>query len=118
MKLKVKGGILLTIGYILSPLSWWNDFVINIPLAYILAFPFGLISRKVFFPVMIFAYWLTNIIGFLLMHRGIRDIFSAEKGKMTRNELAKDIIISLVYSSVVIALIKMRVLKFPVEYFE
>jgi hypothetical protein len=52
------------------------------------------------------------------MHHGIRDIFSAEKGKMTRNELAKDIIISLVYSSVVIALIKMRVLKFPVEYFE
>ena len=31
---KIKGGILLTVGYLLSPLCWWNDLIINLPIAY------------------------------------------------------------------------------------
>lgn len=61
MKRKVKGGILVTIGFILSPLSWWNDLLVNIPLAYVFAFPFGFISKDFFFLMIILGYWITNI---------------------------------------------------------
>ncbi len=79
IKNKVKGSLLAVIGYILSPVSWWNDLFINIPLSYIFALPFSLISKKLFLPTMILGYWITNVIGFMMMHYGIKDIFSKEK---------------------------------------
>ncbi len=118
MKRKLSGGILATIGYILSPLSWWNDLVINIPLAYGFGFLLGLISKKLFLPMMIVGYWITNIVGFMLMHYGVRDLISKEEGKNTKKELKKDIIISMVYTIIVIVIVKMGWLKLPFEYFE
>lgn len=118
MKHKLKGGILATIGYILSPLSWWNDLVINIPIAYAFAFPFGFISRSLFFPMMIFGYWITNIVGFILMHHGVTNLVSKEQSKYTKKEVAKDIFISILYTLVVVIFVKMGWLKFPLEYFE
>lgn len=118
MKQKIKGGVLATIGYILSPLSWWNDLVINIPLAYVFAFPFGLISRTLFLPMMIIGYWITNVVGFMLMHHGVTDMVSKEKSKYTKKKLMKDIVISILYTLVVVAFVKIGWLKFPMEYFE
>ena len=115
---KIRGGILSTIGYILSPLSLYNDLFVNIPLAYIFAFPFGLISKTLFMPSMILGYWLTNVLGFMLMHRGINDITSKEQKQHTRKEITKDIIISIVYTLIVIVFIKVGWLKFPLEYFQ
>lgn len=68
--------------------------------------------------MMILGYWITNIIGFLLMHHGYQDLTSKEKSKNTRKELVKDIIISLIYTSFVVLLIKIGWLKFPLEYFK
>ena len=31
---KIKGGVVAMIGFLLSPLSWWNDAFVNIPIAY------------------------------------------------------------------------------------
>jgi len=118
MKNKIKGGALTTIGYILSPLSWWNDILINIPLAYAFAFPFGLISKNLFLPMMILGYWITNVVGFMLIHHGIKDLVSKETSKYTRKELTKDIIISIVYTLIVVVFIKTGWLKFPLEYFQ
>ena len=118
MKRKVKGGILATIGYLLSPLSWWNDIIINIPLAYAFGFPFGLISRKLFVPMMILGYWITNIAGLILLHRGVKDLVTEEKIKYTKKDFAKDIVISLIYTAVVVVLVKLGWLKFPLEYFK
>jgi hypothetical protein len=118
MKHKIKGGILATIGYILSPISWWNDLVINIPLAYAFAFPFGLVSRSLFLPMMIFGYWITNVVGFMLMHHGVTGLVSKEKSKYTKKELMKDIVISILYTLVVVIFVKMGWLKFPLEYFK
>jgi hypothetical protein len=118
MRPKIKGGILATIGYLLSPLSWWNDIIINIPLAYAFAFPFGLISRKLFVPVMILGYWITNIAGLILFHRGVKDLVTEEKVKYTRKDLAKDVIISIIYTAVVVVLVRLGWLKFPLEYFK
>ncbi|MFA7286166.1 MAG: hypothetical protein WC052_00690 [Patescibacteria group bacterium] len=112
---KIRGGILTTIGYILSPLSWWNDLLINIPLAYAFAFPFGLISRDLFLPMMVLGYWITNVVGFILMHHGVKDILSKEEGSYTRKELVKDFAFSLAYTVLVVALVAIGWLKFPLE---
>ncbi len=118
MKNKIKGGISATIGYILSPLSWWNDLLVNIPLAYAFAFPFGLISKNLFLPMMIFGYWITNVVGFMLMHHGVKDLISKEKSEYTRKELVKDTVISIIYTLVVVMFVKIGWLKFPFEYFQ
>ena len=36
-KRKITGGILGVVGFMLSPLSWWNDAVVNLPLALLFA---------------------------------------------------------------------------------
>jgi len=117
MKHKINGGILAIVGYILSPVSWWNDLFVNIPLAYVFALPFCFFSKKLFLPAMILGYWITNIIGFMIMHHGVKDIFSKEKQKYTKKELVKDIIISLIYTGIVVIFVLMGWLKFPTEYF-
>lgn len=48
-KLKIKSFFIAVVGFVLSPLSWWNDLFVNIPLAYLFAVPFGFISEKYFF---------------------------------------------------------------------
>ncbi len=117
MRRKIKGGILATIGYILSPLSWWNDLFINIPLAYAFGYIFGLFNRKLFLPMMILGYWLTNIIGLIMMHRGIRNIVANNEKKYRKKQLTKDLIISIAYTAAVIVLVKIGLLRFPIEYF-
>ena len=115
-KEKIKGSVLFIIGYMLSPLSWWNDIFVNIPLAYVFALPFGFISRNLFLPAMVVGYWITNIIGLALMHHGVVNLVSKEKKKYTRKELVKDLAVSLIYTIVIIILASFGLLKFPTEY--
>lgn len=117
-KRKIKGGILATIGYILSPLSWWNDLFINLPLAYVFASLFGFFSKDLFLPAMIVGYCITNVAGFILMHHGVQDIVTKETKKYTRKELVKDIIISLIYTAIIVILVLMGWLRFPIDYFQ
>jgi hypothetical protein len=114
---KIRGGILATLGYLLSPASWYNDFIINIPLAYLFAFPFGLISKKLFMPFLIIGYWLTNIAGFMLMHYGVKNMASCRKSAYSRKEIFRDILISILYTLIVVILVEVGWLKFPLEHF-
>ena len=116
MRYRISGGILATIGYILSPFSWWNDLVINIPIAYAFAFPFGLISRGLFLPMMVLGYWITNVVGLMLMHQGVKAIVSEEQRKYTKKEFMTSIIISVFYTLIVILFVKIGWLRFPLEY--
>jgi len=65
---KIKSGIIGFIGYLLSPLSFWNDLYINLLLAYTMTLPIGFIQKNLFFHAIIISYWITNIAGFVLMH--------------------------------------------------
>jgi hypothetical protein len=106
------GGIVLTIGYILSPASWWNDALINIPLAYMVAWLFSLISLKLFLPVMFAAYWATNVIGLLMMQIGGTLLLRKD---VTPNafRLRRMIIISTVYTFLMVLLVKFGILRSP-----
>jgi hypothetical protein len=107
------GGFLFTTGYILSPASWWNDAVVNIPLAYIVAWLFSRISGKLFLPAMIIAYWATNILGFLMMHIGGTYILRGNKPKRP-GRLMKIFIISTIYTILMIVLVKIGLLRSPI----
>lgn len=115
---KIRGGIITFIGYLLSPFSWWNDFFLNIPIAYGIGFLFGLISRSWFFPAMVIGYWLTNIVGLILVHYGIIDLITGEKRRYTKKDLLRDFILSILYTLLIIVLIKFGILKFPLDYFK
>jgi hypothetical protein len=104
------------IGFLLSPISWWNDILINIPLAYILALPFGFISKTLFMPMIILFYWLTNILGLILMHKGINKAFKTED-KYSKKDFLKDILFSIGYTCIIFSLFYFGILKFPAEYF-
>lgn len=115
---KLKGGFLAAVGYLLSPVSWWNDLFINIPIAYAFGALFGLVSRDLFLPAMVIGYWITNVLGFVLMHRGIKDLLSKDGGEeRTRRDLLVDLFVSIVYTVIVVILVAAGVLRLPAEYF-
>ncbi len=116
-KRKISGGILATIGYLLSPLSWWNDAFINIPLALLFAWVVSFFYKPAFAASLVLGYWLTNVLGFVLMHKGARQAFS-EKPPASRRELWTDVIISLAYTVAIIVLIKFGILKPFTGYFK
>ena len=68
-KKRLKCTVLSVSGYLLSPLSFWNDLFINFPIAYVFGVLFGLISQKLFLTGLIAGYWLSNIAGFVLLHK-------------------------------------------------
>jgi hypothetical protein len=115
---KFSGGILATIGFLLSPLSWWNDAFVNIPLALLFAWGVSFFYKAAFTASLILGYWLTNVIGFVLLHKGARQMLSQEPPPGARRELATDIIVSLVYTVVIVVLIKLEILKPFAGYFK
>ncbi len=114
MQEKISGGIIVLIGYLLSPLSWWNDLIINLPLAYGFAYLCSLVNKNIFLPAMIAGYWATNIFGFVLLHHGSKKIIAKNKiEKYSKKDFYKDFSISLGYTLLVLLLAKIAWLKIP-----
>ncbi len=105
------------VGYMLSPLSWWNDLFVNVPLALAFAWVISLFWKSVFAPSLVLGYWLTNVLGFILMHKGAEHMFSEKPGGYSRRDLLRDVAISLLYTAVIVALVKYGVLKPIQSYF-
>jgi len=116
-KRKAIGSITAFVGYMLSPLSWWNDLFVNVPLALAFAWVISLFSKRAFMPSLVVGYWLTNVIGFILMHKGAQQILSKQPKPYSRRDLAKDVAISLVYTVVIVILVQFGVLKPVQSYF-
>jgi hypothetical protein len=113
-KRNVRGLILATVGYLLSPLSWWNDAFVNLPLAYLAALPFGLIWRPLFMPAMIVAYWGTNVLGFVLLHHGTVEAFGRSPHKPSlRMEMRRCLRLSTLYTLLIVALWACGILRVP-----
>lgn len=116
-KRKVAGGILAVIGFMLSPLSWWNDLFVNVPLALAFAWAVSLVYRPAFEPSLIVGYWLTNVLGFVLMHKGAQKLLSDKARKYTRRDLLRDVGISLLYTGLIVLLLWLGILKPISNYF-
>ncbi len=115
-KRKLAGSTLVFIGFMLSPLSWWNDLFVNVPLALAFAWIISLFWPTAFTASFVLGYWLTNVLGFILMQKGAQQAASAERKPYTRRQLIADLGISLAYTLLIIALIKHGVLKPLPEY--
>ncbi len=107
---KVSGGTLAFIGYMLSPLSWWNDLFVNWPLALVCAWIISWFYKPAFTASLILAYWLTNVLGFVLMQKGGAKIISEEDQPYTRKILCRDLAISLLYTLLIVALVRTGVI--------
>jgi hypothetical protein len=117
MKRKVRGGLLGTIGFMLSPLSWWNDAFVNLPLALVFAWLNSLFYRPAFGAALILGYWLTNVLGLVLLHKGARDLLSHALPKpYSRLDLLRDALISLLYTGLIVLLVQLRILQPLTEY--
>ena len=116
-KHRVTGSVVAFIGYMLSPLSWWNDLFVNVPLALVFAWTISFFYKPAFGSSLVLGYWLTNVLGFILLHKGAQQALSREKKEYSRRDLVKDVLISLVYTLVIVALVKLGILKPVQNYF-
>jgi hypothetical protein len=108
---KIKGGVLLTVGYLLSPLCWWNDLVINLPIAYGFGYMISLWHSEWFFPAAIAGYWLSNLVGIVLMQMGAKDMLqSTAKKRSFKQEIFSGVLTSTAYTAVIAALVYFHVL--------
>ena len=112
-KSQLSNVIVFTTGFILSPLSWWNDLVINVPLAYLISAPFSIIDEALFLPAFVFAYWLTNLLGFLMMHWSGEQLSGRNKNSLT---MKHSIIVSIAYSVIMVIIVSMGWLSPPTDY--
>ena len=119
-KRKAYGGILGFIGFMLSPLSWWNDLFVNVPLAVGFGWLVALICKPAFEPAVIIGYWLTNVLGFILLHKGAEKLVDREAsgpGANPRRNFLKDVGISLLYTLLILVLVKLKVVQPLPDYF-
>jgi hypothetical protein len=111
-KRKLGGGVLTFVGFMLSPLSWWNDLFVNVPLAAGAAWLVAWFHPPAFRPALIAAYWLTNVLGLVLMHLGLRRAAPVDAPKLGwKRELLVDIAVSLGYTLLIVLLVQFGILK-------
>ncbi|MBW4570829.1 MAG: hypothetical protein KME31_23235 [Tolypothrix carrinoi HA7290-LM1] len=114
---KLRGGFFLVLGYLLSPLCWWNDLLFNLPIAYGFGYMCSLFSPKLLIPCSIIGYWLSNVVGIILMQLGSVDVFQNEpKERNLKKELFTGLVSSTVFTLVIILLIQFKILDTPVLF--
>ena len=78
------------IGYLLSPLSPWNDAFVNVPLSILIAW---LLSGALgFYKAYWIGYLLTNIAGLLMLYIAARDYLK----KLRWSELIESLLIAVI----------------------
>lgn len=111
---KVRGTALLVIGFLLSPLSWWNDLFFNLPLAYGFGYICSLFFPNLFLPSAIAGYWISNILGILLMQLGAFDVIQNDNQKPNlKKELLTGAVSSTIYTCVILGLVHFGILQTP-----
>jgi hypothetical protein len=116
-KRKGQGGLLAFIGFMLSPLSWWNDAFVNLPLAIGFGWLAARFHKPIFEPAIVVGYWLTNVLGFVLMHKGAQQILTEGERRYTRRDLVRDVGVSLAYTLLIVLLLRQGILQPLQNYF-
>lgn len=109
----VRAVFLVVVGWILSPLTFWNDAVVNIPIAYVCASAAALFGQKLFLPALLISYWMTNLVGLVMMGKGIDRLIKNEGAG--KHPVFISLATTLVYTLVVVGLFYYGVLK-PIDF--
>lgn len=107
------GGTLVVVGYLLSPLCWWNDLVINLPLALAFGYLFSRPWPEALVPMTGVGYWLTNVVGFVLMQQGAVTALQKDGPGSKSQSLRNGLITSTVYTVAIVVLIQLHILEMP-----
>ncbi len=111
---KLKGLIMVGLGFMLSPLSWWNDLFFNLPLAYFFGYLCSQFSANLFLPCAIAGYWLSNVLGILLMQLGVLDVVQQQSQERNfKKELLMGLASSTVYTVIILLLLQFNILSTP-----
>ena len=87
-------GFIFFVGWILSPLTWWNDTFINLPLSYLAANVLFYIIPVSFAWLLIVSYWFTNLIGLAFMYLSGRSLI------LSSGNRKKTIMITLIFMTI------------------
>ena len=98
--------LLALIGFLLSPLSWWNDLFVNVPLALAFAWLVSWFNRDSFTASFILGYWLTNVAGLVLLQRCAETALSGATKPYRARQVARDLVIALLYTALMLVLVK------------
>jgi hypothetical protein len=109
---KLVGTALLIVGYLLSPLCWWNDLVFNLPIAYGFGWLGRLVSESWFLPCTILGYWLTNLVGIVMMQFGAIKWLKKNESEESnpKRELLIGIASSTAYTVLIVGLLQLHIL--------
>ena len=89
-------------GYILSPLSAWNDLYVNVPLAYLSATILNTLLGINKLAGFYIGYTLTNVAGLLMLALGAQ---AAREKVLTRRQVLRYTIVSTLYAVAASALL-------------
>lgn len=87
--------------------------VVNVPLSYAFSYPFALVDQRLFLPAFILGYWLSNLLGFLMLHRGAAGLLSRQRPSMG---LRYSVLVALVYTLVIVLLVWLDWIPVPTEF--
>lgn len=109
LKQRLRGGAVAFLGFMLSPLSWWNDLFFNLPIAYGFGWLCRLINPAWLWPGTVVGYWLSNVLGMILLYWGGEDALGRSAPNLRRS-IGIGVLSSTAYTLVVVVLIQFRVL--------
>jgi hypothetical protein len=110
---KLRGGALMGIGYMLSPLSWWNDLFFNLPIALVFGYAISWFNPNWFLPGTIMGYWISNVLGIVMMQFGAVDMFMEQENQNPKRDLLIGLGGSTLYTVIVSILVYFHVLQLP-----
>ena len=97
------------IGWMLSPLTFWNDAFVNIPIAYLCAALLARVIKADFLFLTLAFYWLSNVFGVLMMYFSGKSIMQDKRNRL--NALRTLLITVAAYSILIVILNRIGILK-------
>lgn len=110
---KLRGGFLVGLGYLLSPLSWWNDLIFNLPIAAVFGYAVSWYEPTWFLPATAVGYWASNVLGILMMQWGATDLLWSEQERNPQRELLMGLGTSTAYTLLILGLVYFHILETP-----
>ena len=92
-------GVAAIVGFILSPLSWWNDAIVNMPLSLVMG---TLLNSILGVPLglgVAVSYLASNVVGMILLVVGG---YGAVKGRVGLKDLALGVLLAVAYTVAVL----------------
>ncbi|MEP0889007.1 MULTISPECIES: hypothetical protein [unclassified Leptolyngbya] len=110
---RLRGGFWVGLGFMLSPLSWWNDLFFNLPIAYGFGYLVRFFAPEWFLPATVVGYWLSNVLGILMMQFGATDVLFENRERNLKKDVLMGVGTSTLYTLAVVALVYFHVLETP-----